>query len=300
MRFSGHETFSIRDGWLDKGLSMLSTEPQKLFDEHAADYLGVGKNMAKSIRHWLQATRLAELDPDHKGRLRMTDVGRCVMKNDPYFTEPGTWWFLHINMVREPAYADTWAWFFNRFALERFERATVVENLRQFLQMTASNVPSMTTLDRDIACLLASYARPIPADDTDPEEARDCPFRELGLMTHFKTSGYYQIHRGVKPIPPQVFGYSLAATFEDAAKGTAMTDISLHDAAQSPGGPGRAFALNSESLFETALRIEAGCRHGEIAIVGHAGNRMIRVKQKPPLQWVEDYFASIKEVSDVA
>ena len=59
MRFGGHETFHIREGWLHKGVKLLLEDPKKLVHEHAADWLGVGNNMAKSIRHWLVATGLA-------------------------------------------------------------------------------------------------------------------------------------------------------------------------------------------------------------------------------------------------
>ena len=60
MKFSGHETFAIREGWLHKGLKLLIEEPKKLYDEYVADFLGVGKNMSRSIRHWLEVTGLAE------------------------------------------------------------------------------------------------------------------------------------------------------------------------------------------------------------------------------------------------
>ena len=56
MKFSGHETFAIREGWLHKGLKLLIEEPELLYDEYVADWLGVGKNMSRSIRHWLVVT----------------------------------------------------------------------------------------------------------------------------------------------------------------------------------------------------------------------------------------------------
>ena len=56
MRFGGHETFTIREGWLHKGVKLLMENPEQLIDENACDFLGVGRNMAKSIRHWLVAT----------------------------------------------------------------------------------------------------------------------------------------------------------------------------------------------------------------------------------------------------
>ena len=59
MRFGGHETFAIREGWLHKGLRLLRDHPERLVAEEAADWLGVGRNMAKAIRHWLVATGLA-------------------------------------------------------------------------------------------------------------------------------------------------------------------------------------------------------------------------------------------------
>ena len=60
MKFGGHETFPVREGWLHKGLKLVVEDPEKLIDEHVADWLGVGRNMAKSIRYWLQATGLCE------------------------------------------------------------------------------------------------------------------------------------------------------------------------------------------------------------------------------------------------
>jgi len=293
MRFSGHETFSIREGWLHKGLSMLRDEPDKLFDEHAADYLGVGTNMAKSIRHWLQATGMADRDPNNRGKLIITSFGECIARNDIFFVEPGTWWFLHINLINEPIYADTWGWFFNRFNFERFEKATVVENLLQYVRLADSRVPSIKTLERDVTCLLASYARQVPSDHKDPEEARDCPFRELGLMTYYKTSGYYQIHRRYKNLDPNVFAYALSKAFKDDQAGTGAIDISIYDAVRKTGGPGRAFALDSESLFEVALKSEERCDDRSVSIVGHAGSQMIRVAEKQPAEWAEQYYIAI-------
>jgi hypothetical protein len=50
MRFGGHQTFSIREGWLFKGMRLLEGEPELFGSEYLQDYLGVGKNMAKAIR----------------------------------------------------------------------------------------------------------------------------------------------------------------------------------------------------------------------------------------------------------
>ena len=284
MRFSGHETFSVREGWLHKGLRLLIGEPEKFHDKYAADYLGVGSNMAKSIRHWMQATGLAEPTPGHRGRISITEFGQTVFKNDPFFIDTGTWWLLHVNLVSHPPYADTWHWFYNSFNLGRFVRSVVVENLRQYIQLSNKRTPSIKTLERDVACLLSSYSRNIPSDDGDPEEARDCPFRDLGLLRCFRSSGHYQLHHDVKDIPPYVFGYCISKAYEDAGQG----DIAIQRLIRETGGPGRAFVLTSESLYETLVRVMNDCE--EIRVHGYAGQRAVSVPRRDPLEWVKGFY----------
>ncbi len=284
MRFSGHETFSVREGWLHKGLRMLIETPDKLHHPLSADYLGVGSNMAKSIRHWIQATGLAQPDADRRGRLEPTDIALAIAEHDPYFIETATWWLLHVNLVSTPAYASTWHWFFNSFNLERFDRSIVVENLRQYIQLKNARMPSIKTLERDVSCLLSSYSRNIPVDSGDPEEARDCPFRDLGLLSHYRSSGYYQMHHRPKRIPPCVFGYCLSKAYEDAGKG----DIAVQRLIRDPGGPGRAFVLTSESLYETLVHLTNS--YDDIRIHGHAGQRAVSVPDRTTVEWAKEMY----------
>ena len=281
MRFSGHETFCVREGWLHKGLSLLLEDPDRLYHEHAADFLGVGSNMAKSIRHWLQATGLAEPDPKGPRRLSVTRLGRLINKHDQYFMETDTWWLLHVNLVNRPIYADTWNWSFNSFNLETFDRSILLENLRQYVQLSNWRMPSMKTLERDVACLLSSYSRNIPSDNSDPEEARDCPFRDLGLLSHYRSSGFYRFHHNPKRIHPAVFGYCVCRAFEDAGQG----DITISRLLREPGGPGRAFALTGESLYETLVHIVS--EDDKIRIQDYAGQRAVSLPRRSLYEWAK-------------
>jgi hypothetical protein len=51
LKFSGHESFHCRPFWLKKGFDFMNTNQQ--FTDKAGIELGVGKNMAGSIRFWL-------------------------------------------------------------------------------------------------------------------------------------------------------------------------------------------------------------------------------------------------------
>ena len=299
MRFGGHETFPVREGWLHKGLKLLIEDPGLIVDDNAPDYLGVGQNMAKSIRHWLLATALAQTvqktGGNKKPDFEPSALGRLVWKRDRYFVDPGTWWALHTNLVNNPGHAASWTWFFNSFSNDRFDRPVCLESLTRHLQLAKQRLPHNRTLARDISCLLATYSRPIPEDDSDPEEAQDCPFRELGLLSYFRSSGYYQLHRGPKELAGELLGYSLAIAFSDAAAGKGAVDITLHDATRQPGGPGKVFGLTSESLFGLAMRVEADSPESLIEITGLAGQRALRVPKRPALEWLDQYYANTRK-----
>lgn len=303
MRFSGHQTFAIRDGWLYKGLRLVVEEPERMGDPEVADWLGVGKNMAKSIHHWLLATGLAEKDLDAGRRstvLRPTSFGSMVWERDRFFLLPGTWWAIHVRLVNSPSYALTWNWFFNVFSSVRFERPVCAESLRRYLAAKGGRAPSPRTLDRDVACLLRSYAVSVPRPPGDPEDMMECPLSELGILLHSRQTGFYHMDRGLKPVPYELFGYALAANRERLSgrrprkRGAGqsrwtMRDRSLVELAHEAGAPGRVFALTAEALYELVARYEA---RGLVRLDGQAGERIVRIKGRGIVadRWLRRYY----------
>ena len=52
-KFSGHETFPLRHGWLEKGYhAVVKEEKNPFLEDDAIAEFGVGKNMVNSIRYW--------------------------------------------------------------------------------------------------------------------------------------------------------------------------------------------------------------------------------------------------------
>lgn len=296
MKFSGHETFAIREGWLHKGLKLLIEEPELLYDEYVADWLGVGKNMSRSIRHWLEVTGLARRvkDKGRQTRLEETELGRLVYERDLYFVDIGTWYALHVNLVNAGDQAFTWSWFFNTFSHSRFERSMCIDRLTRDVKKLLSRLPSENTIQRDVACLLQSYARVIPTENKDPEDALECPFVELGLLSFFRSSEYYQVHQGEKEIPTHLLGYALSRAFEEVREGEDTVDISVREAATRSGGPGRAFVLTSESLLSLALQAEETDPNKNIQVIGLAGDRRIRIRRMQPVDWLRNHYGMIQ------
>ena len=60
MKFRAHDTFFIRKGWLSKGMKYVQSKPDVFIakDENPMDVLGIGANMVKALRYWLQAVGL--------------------------------------------------------------------------------------------------------------------------------------------------------------------------------------------------------------------------------------------------
>ena len=292
MRFGGHQTFSIRDGWLFKGLRLAVEEPARLGDPDLADWLGVGKNMAKSIHHWLLATGLAERDTAHGNNTRAltaTPFGELVWRHDRYFLLPGTWWAVHVQLLHRPEHAYSWYWFFNHFSASRFERPVCAEALRRHLASTGQRMPSTRTLDRDINCLLRSYSVSVPREQGDPEDALECPLSELGLLVHSRQTGFFHVNRDLKAVPFHLFGYSLAYAMErfGAVNFPTNHDLSLTELTHGPNAPGRVFALNAEATYELIADYEA---QRLLRIDGQAGERIVRVDGLPSGEWLSRYY----------
>ena len=62
-KLKGHEKFPLREGWINKGLSVAKEKGTHIFlESQGPDMLGVGTNMVKSIRYWMQACGLLVKD----------------------------------------------------------------------------------------------------------------------------------------------------------------------------------------------------------------------------------------------
>jgi hypothetical protein len=292
MRFGGHESFHIREGWLYKGVELVASSRENFSMPDVADNLGVGKNMAKSIRHWLTLTGLAEskqIEGMAARPLVLTPLGELVKKCDPYFLQSGTWWMLHANILSQRDDALVWQWLFNHFGIKSFERGVGFDHLTRFLGTRGiSKLPSAETLHRDYSVILSSYSREIPLSDSDPEEALECPFLELELLAYHKSSGRYVFSSDAKKIHPAVFGYVVEQAFGASfGKNPIMTP--LEEVVSKPASPGRVFMLSSEALIDLLANYEE-TGFSSFEVVGLAGMRQLRAERRSLLEWAKFYY----------
>ena len=97
MRFSGHESFVCRYAWLPKAYRAVVKNRAAFGNvEQAMVSLGVGKNMVRSIRFWVEV--MGVVTPRKDKTLEPTYFGEAVFGDggfDPFLEDIRTLWLLH-------------------------------------------------------------------------------------------------------------------------------------------------------------------------------------------------------------
>ena len=137
MKFRAHDTFFIRKGWLSKGMRNVKIEPAVFMGAkgNPMDILGIGANMVKALRYWLQAVKLTTEPNAGRREQSFTPFGEIVFKNDPYIEEMGTLWFLHYMLASNKDEATAWYFFYNEFKQSEFNKEDFVKQLSNYLSL---------------------------------------------------------------------------------------------------------------------------------------------------------------------
>lgn len=253
--FGGHQTFAMRSGWLKKGLDALQDDALDGFRffarEDAFVHLGVGKNMAQSIRYWLLATRMAEEVEGTRGKqLRPSSLGVAIFGSpsaegwDPFMEDEGTLWLLHWMLAGGGTPFFSWAWTFNYFREYEFSREHFVDSLQTAALARTSKAPARETIARDVDCLLHTYAG---SSDAAGEDSLDCPFSGLGLLRP-SASRHYRFQVGPKPTLPEAIFHHAAISYW-IRHFPAATALTVHDLTYSEGSPGMVFKLDEDTVL---------------------------------------------------
>ena len=291
MRFRAHDTFYIRKGWLSKGMKNIEKKPNVFVDknENPMDVLGVGANMVKALRYWLQVVDLT-LEPTSGLRVqRFTDFGKAVYQHDRYTEEIGTLYLLHYKLASNLENATSWYFFFNEFGEREFTKEDFIQKLQNYIQIREPNSDiALRSLNDDFSCILNTYVPVIRFEDTDPENNIDCPFRELGLVNILNKKN--KTYKKTIPLAQTFNPWVVLAVIMDQAAG--RKDIGLNDLLTAPCSIGKIFNLDTITMLEILHNIE---KLGVIKIIRTAGLDIIHLNKVYTFnECVNNYYASIE------
>ena len=264
LTFSGHETFILRSNWLKKAYDLLRGDPELFYREGAFVHLGVGKNMAHSIRHWGRVCHVFR--SEQRGMHRATWLGDALFDDDtgwdPFLVTATSRWLLHYHLVSRPEAAFTWYYTFN---LLRRGECTATQLAQQVCDLVAElggRKPSQATMDRDVDCLLRCYVRPsnssLNSADSEQlaaaaEDALHCPLHELDLIQQIPGQPTYRL---VSAPRVDLSDALVAYAALQQARTLGRTTIAFNELAYGERSPGRVFRLDEDALLTRLLRIE--------------------------------------------
>lgn len=274
-RIKNHETFPIRKNWLGKGMKYVSKKPDVFTDKNAnpMDVLGIGSNMVRSMRYWLNSVGLIEeVSVGKKKQAQFTPFGKIVFKYDRYAEEIGTLWLLHYNLVKEASVATSWYYFFNELNLSEFSKEDFTDEISKFLEINEATFAKNSIAD-DFNCIVNTY---MPRYKTNPgkenpEDNLECPLSELGLVDYQNRKE--KIYKKTTPVKNSLPGLVALAVIVEQADGE--REILLSSLQNDIGNVGRVFNLDIVSLLDILLVLE---RQGYIQVVRTAGLDVVRIK----------------------
>ena len=254
-QFSGHQTFSLRYGWLKKvfdAIQATEADPENksvFLDDDAIARFGVGRNMVASMRHWANASGVIaeEAGPNV---IRTTELGRKLFGADgldPYMEDPATLWLIHWRLSAAPD-KTSWFWVFNHYPSVTFDREDLVKGIDRLAKERGWARAAATTIRNDVSCFVRTYVPQQPSRVMGHEDALESPLTEIGVIKAIGKRDSFQFDRGPKStLGNGVFAYALL-DFWSRHPGSAT--LSFEAIAHEPGSPGRVFLLDENDVID--------------------------------------------------
>lgn len=291
-RFSGHETFACRFAWLPKAVRLMAQDSRALSSDDAAMLeLGLGKNMVRALRFWLDAFGVARLAPDG---WQLQPFGEAIFAEkglDPFIERLETQWLLHWQITAattNPLFA--WRHLFFRRLRSDFTRSELLADIRREGEQEGYEHSSVTLLQH-IDVLLHSYAGGSVA--SSPEDALDGPLVDLRLIgvegrrrgAGAKAENVYALRRiPLSEVGAGVVNFAIEDFWARRRAGEGL--ITFRDLAYAEGSPGATLRLNEDELRE---HLERGSPHWTFRASGDAGALVIAHELSPVKRLREIY-----------
>ncbi|MBR2247216.1 MAG: DUF4007 family protein [Bacilli bacterium] len=281
LKLKRHESFSIREGWLTKGLKNIKENNKVFSDEKATDILGIGSNMVKSLKYWMLATKLAE--EKNKG-MCLTDFGELIYKYDLYLEYSFSWWLIHLNLVLNTEDAYVYNLFFNLCRNREFSKKDIFERITDFLNSKKIEYNDKMLQD-EISIIVRTYT--IDEKIDNPENNFICPLSELNMIKKIGKDQYSKIKPNYKELHYLVVFYLIEQLL------TERESISIEELSESTNGPCNLLNLDKSLLNDYLDDLK---KNKYIIINRTAGLNMIYINNKLTIEEIiTEYFDGGKQ-----
>jgi hypothetical protein len=253
--FSGHETFPLRHGWLEKAYhAVVNNRKNPFLQEDAISEFGVGKNMVNAIRYWAVATGFIEAQDEE---IRVSEYSRVLIENerDPFLENLDTIWKIHYELVKNPKNTSA-HWLFSYFNENVFDRNLAISRITDFLKLHGLKLPAEKTLLADINVALANYC---PNNSISRrEDDIGSPLCELKLIRRGEDNRFVFNLGSKRSLSQELFLECLVNYWECESQrlDQNINSFKLEQLLHAPLTPGRIFLLGEKELAERLENIE--------------------------------------------
>lgn len=264
--FSGHETFRCKTHWLKRGYDFVC-DGSNFNDEDAVVKLGVGKNMVASIKFWMKAFGLIDIDN------RLSDLSQILLDdsdgNDPYFENIGTLWLLHFELIKTD-YATIYKKTFVDF--HRRHNEIQKSKLHNYLKSncfgeTYAKLYNEGSLKKDVDVFLHNYCG-AGKDNIEEQNTLLLPLNLIRVGSEKDSWVFNYTNQGV--VPAEVFLYAIISYKDQGASSVSfelLQELSL------------IFCMDNNELIEMVARVCA-LYSKDIVFSDNAGIKELQFKQE--------------------
>ena len=278
MRFSGHDTFHCKEQWLLKGLQLIENEGNKtesFKDLSAIPKLGVGKNMVRSILHWLKSFGVINNNNE------ISKIGNLIFlvnKLDPYLENEGTLWLLQYYLCKTN-YASIYRLIFSDFFSDKatleFSESQILKFLERVILKNNLRAVTETTLKSDFKVFIKTYVLPTKNEKT-AENDFNSPLISLSIISDTKrknnlNQNVYRINRIFQDVSVHIFVYCLLVEFKE------IKSISFDNIRTTLGSY---LCLSNEGL-EALIEEVCTAYNNQFVYKDDAGIRQLQIKELP-------------------
>lgn len=247
LQFYGHETFPLRHMWLPKAVNHAREHGNLLDYNKVMEEQGVGKNMAKSMRHWAESTQVLYKDKTTKEH-KITKIGKVIFSQsgDKYLQHTDTLWLLHYLLVSNHKKNALWYYLFNIYGGVIFSKESFTTNLKSWLEKIEHRIPNIKQLERDFNCCMNMYCLTERKAKKDFDEYFSSPFIDLQLISQNENN--YRLRKiSTKVFSNELFTYCLLSYLENFNQKSTIPFSEIFHGEKSPG---KVFNLTENLLLD--------------------------------------------------
>lgn len=315
-KFSGHDTFPLRYGWLYKSVNHLKNggklqTSNEDFTRKAIVDLGVGKNMVNAMKYWTEASSFATShNENNKIEYKVSRLGEFLFGNgaedtgaDPYLEKIGSIWLVHFLLNFNYKVLTAYRYFFNYSNTQNFDKKKLLDDFAERSpELTDREETNLSTLKKDLDCFLNTYSKKqkgsagkkMPIID---EDYFSSPLSELNLLSETSNAFYISELGERASLPIEVFIFALIKFVNAENEESGVDSIEFDALLHKPFSPGRIFRLSDAALGHKLDKAQEFTQN-KIMWTDSLGLRQVRVKRDllmKPESFIYSYYGDDRD-----